>query len=189
MDNIKKEIRVLGIDDAPFDKYKKGNTIVVGTMFRGGQFIDGVLSTKIRVDGNNSTAKIINMVNRSKFKPQLQVMMLDGIAVGGFNVVDVQKLNNETGLPVIVVMRDYPNLDEIKSVLKKIGKENKIKLLEKAGKIHKVGKIYIQIVGIDIETATKIIRVCTTRSFIPEPIRVAHLIGGGIISGESKGRA
>ncbi len=189
MDNIKREIRVLGIDDAPFDKFKKGNTVVVGTMFRGGQFIDGVVSTKVRVDGNNSTAKIADMINRSKFKPQLQVIMLDGIAVGGFNVIDVQKLNKKTGLPVIVVMRDYPDLDKMKSVLKKIGKEKKIKLLEKAGKIHRFCHIHIQKIGISLENATKMIKVCTTHSYIPEPIRVAHLIGGGIISGESKGRA
>jgi len=186
---IKKEVRILGIDDAPFDKYKDKSTLVVMTMFRGGLYLDGVLSSKVRVDGNNSTKKIIETINKCKFKPQLQAILLDGIALGGFNIIDVQKVNKKTGLPVIVVMREYPNIQDIKDALKKIKKERKIKLLEKAGQIHKVGKIFIQIVGIDLEHARQIIKVTCTRSYIPEPIRVAHLIGGGIKSGESKGRA
>ena len=93
---LKKEIRVIGIDDAPFDKFGKGNVMVVGTVFRGGQWLDGVLSTKVSIDGNNATAKIAEMINKSKFKPQLQCIFLDGIAVGGFNVIDVKHLSKKT---------------------------------------------------------------------------------------------
>jgi len=60
---MKKEIRILGIDDAPFNKFKDRNTFIVGVVYRGGQFMDGVLSARIRVDGNNSTKKIAEMVN------------------------------------------------------------------------------------------------------------------------------
>jgi len=67
---FKKEIRVIGIDDAPFRKFSKGKVFVIGTVFRGGTLLDGILSTKVNVDGSNSTKKIIEMVNKSKFKPQ-----------------------------------------------------------------------------------------------------------------------
>lgn len=186
---MKKEMRILGIDDAPFDKSRDKKTLVIATLFRGGSFIDGVLSTKIRVDGSNSTARIADMVNKCKFKPQLQAILLDGIAVGGFNVIDIQELNKRTKIPVIVVMRDYPNLKKIKSALVKLKKEEKLVLLEKAGHIHKAGEIHIQVCGISVEDAKQIIKITATHSFIPEPIRVAHLIAGGIASGESKGRA
>ena len=78
---LKKEIRVIGIDDSPFNKFKKGKVLVVGTVFRGGLFLDGVLSTKVNIDGNDSTKKITEMINKCKFKPQLQCIFLDGIAV------------------------------------------------------------------------------------------------------------
>ena len=58
---FKKEIRVIGIDDAPFNKFGKGNVLVVGVVFRGGMWLDGVLSTKVKVDGTNSTKKLINL--------------------------------------------------------------------------------------------------------------------------------
>jgi len=186
---MKQEIRVLGIDDAPFEKFKKGKVLIVGTLFRGGRWLDGVLSVKVRVDGNNATSKLIEMVNRSKFKPQLQALLLNGIALGGFNVVDINKLNKKTGVPVIVVIRKYPDFAKIKSALQKLKKMSKYRLIEKAGEVHKVGKIYVQTAGISLEDASKILKVICTRSLLPEPIRVAHLIGAGIVFGESKGDA
>jgi len=186
---LKKEIRVIGIDDAPFKKFSKGKVLVVGTIFRGGSFLDGVLSTKVNIDGDDSTKKIIDMINKCKFKPQLQCIFLDGIAVGGFNVIDVKELNNKTKIPVIVIIRRKPNMDKIKKTLIRINKSNKIKLIEKAGSVVPVGEIYIQFTGLSIERAKEILKIVCTRSLIPEPVRIAHLIASGITFGESRGKA
>ncbi|MBW2980377.1 DUF99 family protein [Candidatus Woesearchaeota archaeon] len=185
----KKEIRILGIDDAPFDKFKKGNVLVVGTMFRGGQWIDGVLSTKITIDGSNSTSRLISMINKSKFKPQLQCIILDGIALGGFNIIDVKELNKKTRIPVLVVIRRMPDFKRIMAALKKLKKEHKYKLIQKAGQVHKIGKVYVQMSGLSLEQAKQILKITCTHSLLPEPIRVAHLIAAGITVGESKGNA
>lgn len=186
---IKKEIRVLGIDDAPFNKFKRGKVLVVGAVYRGGSFLDGILSTKVNVDGNNATEKIIEMINKCKFKLQLQCIFLDGIAVGGFNVIDVKQLNKKTGIPVIIIIRRNPNLKKIKETLIRINKKNKIKLIEKAGSVVSVSKIYIQLTGLSVERAKEILKIVCTRSLIPEPIRIAHLIASGVTHGESRGKA
>jgi uncharacterized protein len=186
---LKKEMRVIGIDDAPFTKFTRGKTLVVGTVFRGGSFLDGILSTKVNVDGNNATKKITEMINKSKFKPQLQCIFLDGIAVGGFNIIDIKELNKKTGLPVMTIIRRKPDIGNIKSILINLNKKSKIKLLEKAGSVVKMGKIYAQLNGLNIETAREILKITCTRSLIPEPIRIAHLIASGITFGESRGKA
>ena len=186
---LKKEIRVIGIDDSPFNKFKDKNILVVGVVMRGGSWIDGILSTKVAVDGDDATKKLIEMINKCKFKPQLQCIFLDGIAVGGFNVIDVQELSKKTKLPVVVVIRRRPNIKNIKKTLIKINKKNKIKLIEKAGNIIQVDDIFVQLTGIDLEEARKILKVVCTRSLIPEPLRLAHLIAQGVVFGESKGRA
>lgn len=129
------------------------------------------------------------MINESKFKPQLRCIFLDGIAVAGFNVIDVKELNNKTRIPVIVIIRKNPNIEKIKKTLIKINKKNKIKLIEKAGSVVPVGKIYIQLIGLSIEKAKEILKIVCTRSLIPEPIRIAHLIASGITFGESRGKA
>ena len=185
----KKEIRVIGIDDSPFDKFKDRKCLVVGVVMRGGSWVDGILSTKVDVDGNDSTSKIISMINKCKFKPQLQCIFLDGIAVAGFNVIDIQKLNKKTKLPVVVVIRKKPDISNIKKTLIKINKKDNIKLIEKAGEVFRIENIFIQCTGIEINDLRKILKVVCTRSFIPEPIRLAHLIAQGIVLGESKGGA
>ncbi len=182
-------MRVIGIDDSPFNKFGKGNVLIVGAVFRGGSFLDGVLSTKVSIDGDNSTKKIIEMINKCKFKPQLQCIFLDGIAVAGFNVIDVKELSKKTKLPVIVIIRRKPNIEKIKKTLIKIGKKNKIRLIDKAGSVVPVGEIYIQLTGLSVEKAKEILKITCTRSLIPEPIRIAHLIASGITFGESRGKA
>jgi len=186
---VKKEIRVIGIDDSPFNKFKDKKILVVGVVMRGGSWVDGILSTKVDVDGNDATKKITSMIKKCKFKPQLQCIFLDGIAVAGFNVIDVQELNKKTKLPVVVVIRRKPNIKNIKKTLIKINKKQKIKLIEKAGNVVQIGDIFVQLTGIDLEEAKKVLKVVCTRSLIPEPIRLAHLIASGVVLGESRGRA
>lgn len=186
---FKKEIRVIGIDDSPFNKFKDKKALVIGVVMRGGSWVDGILSTKVAVDGSDSTKKISGMINKCKFKPQLQCIFLDGIAVGGFNVVDVRELSEKTGLPVIIIIRRMPDIETIKKTLIKIKQQQKIKLIEKAGNVVKIDKIFVQLTGIDLEEARKILKVVCTRSLLPEPIRLAHLIASGVTVGESKGRA
>lgn len=185
---MKKETRVIGIDDSPF-KFKRGNTLIIGTIFRGGNFLDGILTTKVKIDGNNSTSKLVRMINSCKFKPQLQCIFLDGIALGGFNVVDINKLSKSTGIPVIVIIRKMPDINKIKNTLKKINKKNKIKLIDKAGQVYKIGRIYCQLADISIERAKSILKITSTHSLIPEPVRVSHLIASGFFFGESRGGA
>lgn len=182
-------MRVIGIDDAPFKKFGKGNVLIVGTVFRGGSYLDGILSTKAAIDGSNATKKIAEMINKCRFKPQLQCIFLDGIAVGGFNIIDIKDLSKKTKLPVMVIIRRKPDINSIKKILIKLNKKNKIKLLEKAGSVIPIGKIYIQLTGLSIEKAKEILKIVCTRSLIPEPIRISHLIASGITYGESRGKA
>ena len=186
---MKKEIRLLGIDDAPFDKFKDKKTLILGVFFRGGSSVDGVLSEVVDVDGDDSSLKIIRMVKTSKFYTQLRAIMLKGIAVGGFNLIDISEISKKTKVPVIVVMRRLPDRERIARILTKLGKKHRIKLMEKAGRIHKAGNLYIQYSGTTLAKAKEILRISCNRGHIPEPIRVAHLMAGGVKLGQSRGKA
>jgi len=191
---IKKELRVVGIDDAPFEFKGEGTTLLIGAVFRAGEWCDGVLSREIKVDGLDATEKIISMVNESRHIDQLRVMLLDGITFGGMNLADIQKINKETGLGVVVVNRRMPDFENIKKALDNFeDKEERWALVEKAGEMHEVEikehKLYIQVSGLKVGDAREIVELCSTRSHIPEPLRVAHLIARGVTLGESKGGA
>jgi uncharacterized protein len=190
---IKQEIRILGIDDSPFPSHTTEEVMLVGTIFRAGNWLDGVLSTYIHGDGTDATEKIVSMVQNSRNLGQLGVIMLDGITFGGFNLVNIREIFEATKVPVIVVMRKIPNFEGIKNALKKFQNwENRWQNIVEAGKVYKVDNpepIYIQINGIEIEDAVEIVKLSTTRSAIPEPLRVAHIIAAGVIKGESRGSA
>ena len=96
---IKPEIRVLGIDDGVFMPRMRALVPVVGVVFRGGYWLDGVMHTKIKVDGLEATSKISSMILNSPHYKQLRVIMLNGVTFAGFNVVDVKKLNAKTKTP------------------------------------------------------------------------------------------
>jgi len=191
---IKKEIRILGIDDASFNLYEDKKTILIGAIFRGGKWLDGVLKTEVTIDGNDATEKIAGMVKNTRHK-DLRVIMLDGITFGGFNVANIKKIYEETGLGVIVVVRKLPDFEEIEMVIKRYDYyEERKEGIRAAGIPRKVETrpgnfIYIQCSGIKFEDAEYIVKLSATRSLIPEPIRVAHLIASGVALGESRGGA
>jgi endonuclease V-like protein UPF0215 family len=189
--SVKSEIRVVGIDDGRFVPRTKGTAIVVGVVYRGGCWFEGVMHTKITIDGLDATANLAAMIKDSPYYGELRVVVLDGITFAGFNVVDVNKLSATVGLPVISVVRDKPDLDEIKSALKKLSEfEQRWQSMQNAGRLFVVevrdgeNPVYLQTSGILIEDAKKILRITSTRSNIPEPLRVAHLIASGLTDGK-----
>jgi hypothetical protein len=190
---IKKEIRILAWDDGPFEFKTKGKDILAGVIFRGGQFLDGLLKTEIEIDGEDATEKIIEKILKTKHK-DLRVIMLDGITFAGFNTVDIKEIYEKTNLPVIVVNRKKPNLERFIETLKRMPKpEKRLEAVKNAGPIYwtsiKNKRICFQCYGIKKEDAEEIIKITSTMSLIPEPLRVAHLIANGFVLGESVGRA
>ena len=180
-----KEIRVIGIDDAPFFKFSKGNVLIVGVVMRK-RLVEGVISSYIKVDGMDSTEKIIEMIDSSKFGPQSKVVMINGIALGGFNVVDIEKLSKY--FPIIIVSRKKPNYKKIEDALKHFkDRKERFEIIKKAGKPKKCNEIYFQS-SMDEKEACKYINEYSYYSNVPEPIRLAHIIGAGIILGENRQR-
>ncbi len=184
---IKPEIRVLGVDDGQFVPHSKAKVPVVGVVFRGGYWIDGVMSTHITVDGFDATDNIGEMIKNSRHFKQLRVVMLNGITFGGFNVVDIKALNVETNLPVIAVTSRKPALSKVHSALKNLpNSEERWNAVLRAGKIFPVvtgnGKqpLYVEVAGIAMDTAEEVMKLTSTRSKIPEALRVAHLVASGI---------
>lgn len=185
---MKNQVRVIGIDDGPFVKGEKGEVIVIGTIYRGGDFMDGLISCYVKQDGDDATEKITDMINKCKFKPQLQAIFVDGIAVAGFNIIDIKKLSKETELPVINIIRNYPDYDKFFKAMEKAGKEKYKKTIKELDKPVKIKDVHVQYVNISLEEVKEFLRITCTRSHVPEPIRVAHLIASGVVDGESRGR-
>jgi endonuclease V-like protein UPF0215 family len=180
---------VIGFDDAPFPVGWVGNVKVVGTVYAKLR-LNGVLIGEVEKDGLDAAENLAALVAQSKFGPSTQLVMLQGIALAGFNVVDVFHLHRELQIPVVVVSRKPPNMEAIREALltKVRGGKEKWGVIERLGPMEPVGHVYVQCLGVTVEQVATVVREFTVDGRIPEPLRTAHLIAGAIVDGQSRGR-
>lgn len=186
-------MRVLGIDDSPFS-FSDSKVTVIGVVMRVPSYVEGVMHSRVTIDGEDGTDVLTGMINSSRYKEQLRLVILDGIAMGGFNVIDIKALNLETGLPVASVTRDPPDFAKIEEALRHHFSDWQQRLRIISGSplfqvqtAHK--PLHVAAVGIEESEAADLIKSSIVRGALPEPIRVAHLIASAIERGESKGDA
>jgi endonuclease V-like protein UPF0215 family len=212
-------LNVIGFDDGPFPRDHRGDVLLVGAVCSRTR-LDGVVSGHVRRDGANATQTMVELVRDSKFGGTIRAVVLQGVAVAGFNVVDVRELSSSLDVPVLVVMRHRPDIDAMKRALfsdvprmrpRVRGAARKWALIQKAGPIEPLApsprlargpaltgptglrsggpRLWVQRVGLSPEAARDLVDATTLHGHVPEPVRVAHLIAGGIVAGSSRGRA
>ncbi len=181
---------VIGFDDAPFSDAHRGDVLVVGAVYAG-ERLSGVLSGKVRRDGANATRVLAGLVRGSRFYPQLHAVLLQGIAVAGFNVVDLDELHDALDIPVLVIARRRPDLNAIRRALldRVPGGARKWRLIERAGPMESLAGLFVQRRGLSPSDAETLIDRFRINGRIPEPLRSAHLIAAGIALGQSTHRA
>lgn len=190
---MKREVRFLGVDDGPFT-FKEEAVRVVGVVTRGASYVEGVLTTECRIDGDDATQRVVAMVRSTRFRPTLRAIFLNGVTLGGFNVVDLAALSESTGLPVVSVVRSRPRRARTEDALRKhlADAAARMRLLD-AQEPREVSNGRFQVWcswrGIDAEEVAPLLQLATVRGAIPEPIRLAHVIASGVQRGESRGPA
>ena len=180
---------IVGFDDFPFARDHRGEVPIVGTIYSGLR-LEGIVSGRVRRDGANSTRVLTQMVRDSKFGGHLQLVMLQGVALAGFNVVDVPRLHAALGVPVLVVARYAPRPAAMRrALLARIpGGAAKWARVERLGPMEPLAGVYVQRMGLSRDEAEAVLRETAINGSIPEPLRTAHLIAGGMGAGQSRGR-
>jgi len=179
----------VGFDDAPFPRTHRGSVRIVGAVFADLRF-DGVLIGEVEKDGSDATDELVRLVHGSRFAEHVRLVLLQGIAFAGFNVVDVHGLHRRLGRPVLVVARRRPDVEAIRAALhsRVPGGSEKWALIERAGPMEPVGGVFVQRAGLSLEQAESVVNRLAVHGRIPEPLRVAHLIAGALARGQSHGR-
>lgn len=190
---MKPHVRVLGLDDSPFS-FSDDKVTVIGVVMRLPGYVEGVMHSRLAMDGEDGNEVLAKMINISRFKSQVRLVMLDGVAMGGFNVIDIEALNRETDLPVASITRDPPDFVQMEEALKRhfADWEHRLRIVRRSPLFQVVTAhkpLHVAVAGIGEGEATELIRSSIVRGALPEPIRIAHLIAGAIERGESKGDA
>ena len=182
---LNRSIRVIGFDDAPFVRRKGGVAPISGIVCANTRF-EGMVWGKVRQDGWNATDTICKLLIGGKFLPQLHILLLDGIAFGGLNIVDLPLLSQRLTLPCVAVMRRPPDLAAMETAIRHLPQsERRLAILKRAGIIHHFPPFFYQVCGESPEVTAAVLQKLTDCGKVPEALRLAHLIGAAVLKGES----
>jgi hypothetical protein len=186
---VRRLSNTVGFDDAPFARSHRGAVPVVGAVFADRHF-DGVLVAAVEKDGADATAVLAATIAGSRFHEHIHLVLLQGVTLAGFNVVDARALSEQVARPVLVVARRGPDLDAVRRALEARlpGGAAKWRMIERLGPMEPCAGVYVQRVGLTAAQAAAVVERLAIHGRIPEPLRVAHLIAGALARGASRGR-
>lgn len=179
---IKKEIRVLGVSFAAPHPRCAGRIQVVGVVYRGNRWLEGVMRTTTPPQLADLTPNIVKMITTSPHYPQLRVIVLDEIITKLGNYVDIEALSKKTRVPVVAVVRRRVSI--------KRPTKMSVRLPQRALKVlgtfscrkwwagQKMFFVYSAGLGkIDLE---ELLEVCASREGVPEAARVARITASSL---------
>lgn len=181
-------LKVAGVDEGSFRAFLSKNedkiqyTPLCVTLLQGSRILSVSISG-IQVDGMDVTEKLLNSLKEN----ETNVVIIDGITFAGFNILDVDLLYQETGIPIIVFTDKKPNTKAMKMALMKHFPDWKLRwdLVEKRGElnsiiIHGENPVYFEFVGCSEDWAERVLREQCVNSKVPEAVRVAKMIAKSI---------
>jgi|ERR1051326_2936365 endonuclease V-like protein UPF0215 family len=173
----KKGIRVLGIAES----YLKGSakSVLAGVVMRRDKVIDGIVFGKTSIEGNDATDSIQSMYATLQ-RTDINCIILDGLIISMFNIVDANHLSIVTGLPVIAVTFDDSSGIEDSIRHRFNDWEERVEMYRGLGQRERVslgtGKdLFIRYWKLEKSAATAILNSFTLQGSVPEPIRLAKL--------------
>lgn len=200
--------RIIGFDDAPFQTRPRvhGSEIhAVGIVTSGDRFEGMLYVNQIAQDGENAQTRIRDALLNSKFHEQVHAVLLDGVTMGGLNVIDISFLANTLQRPVISVMRSQPNFSRMFDAITNVPSPHR-----RIARIHAAGPVYVvrhwifqyrcpplvdgqeaSASQVSPEQVATLLDRSTPRGTqkIPESLRIAHLVGAAIKTGQSSSSA
>jgi endonuclease V-like protein UPF0215 family len=173
----KKGIRVFGIAES-FKKSGRKSTLA-GVVMRRDLVIDGMIFGSATIEGDDATDNIISM-HRSLARGDVNCILLDGLVISMYNIIDGERVAAETGLPVVAItFEDSRGLEgsirrHFRDWQSKLGQYQRLGRRERV--TLKTGKnLFIRYWGLSQKRAMAVLNSFTLQGSVPEPIRVAKL--------------
>jgi endonuclease V-like protein UPF0215 family len=184
---------VIGIDDGPFGRRERWAPLV-GVLVSIPQYVEAVRRTRVRVDGDDATEATVRLLDDASFTEGARAVLLDGIAVGGFNLLDLDRLHRETGRPVVTVTRRPPDFDAMRSALRtyfprEFRRRWRLVRAHPLFRVRTGGRpLWASAVGCRRAEAIALLERTRVRGYWPEPLRLARLVarafGQGPVGGD-----
>jgi len=175
----KKGLRGLAIAES----FKENEKIshLAGVVMRRDFVIDGFVFGNSTIEGNDATDAILQM-HKKLNRDDISFVMIAGLIISMYNIVDIKKIWNQLKIPVIGVTYEdskgiedaikyhFPDSYQLKiEEYHRLGQRTKISL-------HTGHDIFVRIEGCEIQETKNLLNAMTLQGAVPEPLRVAQML-------------
>ncbi|MHA1509503.1 MAG: endonuclease dU, partial [Promethearchaeota archaeon] len=161
------------------------STDLIGIVCQGTRMVS-MVKKEITIDGDDATEVLIELIRQNE--KHVQYVITDTITFGGFNIIDLEEIHSATNKPIIAVTEKEVDLNAVKkAILKTFPQNNRAKLrkIVNAGNLYEtvtetaggLSKVYFHSKGISFTDVEALFQKVCIDSKIPEPVRLAHIIG------------
>ncbi len=182
----KKAIRALGIAES----FRKGRSkaVLAGVVMRSDSVIDGIAYSNTTIRGDDATDAIIQLY-KALNRNDINMIMLGGVVISMYNIIDLDRLYTTLSVPVIgVTFEESEGLEEhIMRVFQGEQMERKLQAYKRLGARSKVMlktgyHVYVRCVGMNTRIAKRALNKFLLQGSVPEPIRVARLLARAVLA-------
>ncbi|MCE9617628.1 MAG: DUF99 family protein [Nitrosarchaeum sp.] len=180
----KKGLRGLAIAES----FRQNSTrsILSGLIMRRDFVIDGFIFGSATLEGNDTTDQILHMYEEL-CRSDISYLILSGLIISMYNIVDVKKLHDSLQIPIIGIT--YNESDGIEDAIKHHfpkSFESKINEYKKLGKreritLHTSYDLFVRYEGCTIYEVKQLLNELTLQGSVPEPLRVSQLLANSLL--------
>ena len=180
----KKGIRGLAIAESFSQESKK--SVLSGIVMSTDLIIDGFVMGHSTVGGDDATDAILEMYKRLD-RPDVSFLLISGIVISLYNIIDLKRISEDTGLPVIGVT--YEESEGIEDAIKhhfpnsyesKLTEYSNLDSREKIT-LHTSHDLYVRKEGCTVLEAKQLLDKITLQGSVPEPLRISQLLANTLL--------
>ena len=180
----KQGIRGLAIAESFSQTSKK--SVLSGIVMSTDLVIDGFVMGHSTVGGDDATDTILSMYEELD-RPDVSFLLISGIVISLYNIVDVKRISEKIGLPIIgVTYQESSGIDDAikyhfpESYESKLAEYSKLGTREKIT-LHTSHNLYIRNEGCTVLEAKQLLDKMTLQGSIPEPLKIAQLLANTLL--------
>ena len=180
----KKGLRGLAIAES--FKQNSQKSIFSGIVMRRDFIIDGFVFGNATLEGDDATDAILKMYDDLQ-RPDISYVLISGLIVSMYNIIDIKKLYDSLQIPVIgISYNDSQGIDDAIKFHFPKSFESKITAYKKLGTREKIilntsHEVFVRKEGCTLSDVKNLLNDLTLHGSVPEPIRVAQLLANTIL--------
>lgn len=180
----KKGLRGLAIAESFRQNSKE--SILAGVVMRRDLVVDGFVFGKATVEGDDATDSILNMYRKIN-RPDVSYILISGLIISMYNIIELKKINQAIGIPVIgVTYEDSAGIAEAIKCHFPNSFASKVEKYQELGDRRKITlksgyDVFVRAEGCNYTDVKHLLNDLTEQGAIPEPLRVAHLLANTVL--------